>query len=353
MFAAIYGFFGTILSWFNSITGSYAVALILYALLFKVLFLPFSIKTQKNQIAQAKLRPQIAKIEKKYAGRNDRVTLQKKQQEIMELQQREGAGVLSGCLPMLLQIPIILLLYNVIRNPLSYIAKWSGDLIKNISDWAGLSDQIQLVDKITSEYAQNGLTNLAAKGVTQEMIDALPNFHVFGVNLAATPSLTNFSILVLIPVLAAGFQWLSMFLMKQAQKGSQPSADTQTRTSMILMDLTFPLLTLWMAFSFSGMLGLYWIYQSILGIAQQLILNKVMPLPKFTAEELKEIEKAQKAQAQAQRAALAEKPRYKSLHHIDDDDYDELPEIKSQSPKDKKGDAPLSGGELKDDRNRR
>ena len=90
MFDFLYEIFGKVLAWFNSWTGSYAIALLLFALAFKILFLPFAIKQQQNQIKQAKLRPKIAKIEKKYAGRNDQPTLQKKQQEIMELQQKEG-----------------------------------------------------------------------------------------------------------------------------------------------------------------------------------------------------------------------------------------------------------------------
>jgi YidC/Oxa1 family membrane protein insertase len=130
----LYNIFGTILSFFNQITGSYALALVLYALVFKIVFLPFSIKTQKNQIAMAKLRPKLAKIEKKYAGRNDRATLQKKQQEIMELQQKEGYNPLSGCLPMLLQLPLILLIYAVIRSPISYIATNDGTSVERYNE---------------------------------------------------------------------------------------------------------------------------------------------------------------------------------------------------------------------------
>lgn len=350
MFAAIYNFFGTILSFFNSITGSYAVALILYALVFKIIFLPFSIKTQKNQIAMAKLRPKIAKIEKKYAGRTDRVTMQKKQQEIMELQQQEGYSMLSGCLPLLLQFPIIIFLYNVIRRPLSYIAKWSADVI-NAANTAllgdGALDEIKLVNALNGADAsvREGL------GISAEMMGKVPNFNLFGVNLADTPSLKNISILVLIPVFAAAFQWLSMFLMKKWQGNVQPGAgtDAQSQMSMRMMDLVFPLLTLWMAFSFSGMLGLYWIYQSIFATLQQFILSKVMPLPKFSAEDLKEMEKAERTAAAERKAALAEKPKVKSLHYIDEDDYDELPEVKKNTPENKNS-VGLSSAELKDDR---
>ena len=73
------------LAWFSSITGSYALALLLYALLFKIVFLPFSIKQQKNQIAMAKLTPKIEAIRAKYRGRTDQVTMRKQQEEIMEL----------------------------------------------------------------------------------------------------------------------------------------------------------------------------------------------------------------------------------------------------------------------------
>lgn len=76
MFDWLYELLGTMLSWFSSIFGgSYAMALLLYALLFKILFLPFSIKQQKNQIAMAKLAPKIELIKAKYKGRTDQPTM--------------------------------------------------------------------------------------------------------------------------------------------------------------------------------------------------------------------------------------------------------------------------------------
>ena len=76
--AWLYNALGTLLSWFSTaMGGSYALALVLYALVFKILFLPFSIKQQKNQIAMAKLTPKIAVIRAKYKGRNDQATMQK------------------------------------------------------------------------------------------------------------------------------------------------------------------------------------------------------------------------------------------------------------------------------------
>ena len=125
----LYNLLGTILAWFTSWTGSYAIALLFYALIFKILFLPFSIKQQKNQIKMAKLTPQIEMIKAKYRGSTSQESQQKMQREIMEFQQKEGYSPFSGCLPLLIQLPLIMWLYNVIRNPLSYIAKFSKETI--------------------------------------------------------------------------------------------------------------------------------------------------------------------------------------------------------------------------------
>ncbi|MBO7304458.1 MAG: YidC/Oxa1 family membrane protein insertase [Clostridia bacterium] len=327
MFSWLYKLLGTMLGWFSSIFGgSYALGLLLYALVFKVVFLPFAIKQQKSQIAMAKLAPKISLIRAKYKGRTDRVSIQERDQKIMELQQKEGYNPLSGCLPMLIQLPLIICLYNVIRKPISYIAKFTD--IKALRDVIGESaknlDEIGLIGEITANPdAFNGIENFD--------ISKLPNFNLFGVNLADTPSFTNFSILVIIPVLAAVSQWFTGWLTRKLNSNPavQPgSGDDQSQMSMKIMEFVMPAMTMFIAFGFSGMLGLYWIYQSVFSIIQILLLAKFMPIPKLTEAEIKAMRKAEKEAEKANRAALKEQPKHRSLHYIDEDDYDELPEVK-------------------------
>ena len=334
MFDWLYELLGSMLSWFSSIFGgSYAMALLLYALLFKILFLPFSIKQQKNQIAMAKLAPKIEVIKAKYRGRTDQPTMQKQQQEIMELQQKEGYNPMAGCLPLLLQMPIIIFLYKIIRGPLSYICGLSADEISTIKSVIGSTqiDEIQLVGEI-GKYTGDGLAQFADK------LARLPDMYLFGVNLADTPSLKNISILVLVPVIAAVLTWASMALTRKwnANPATQAQND-QMNSSMKMMDLMMPAMTLWMAFSFSGMMGIYWIYQSALGILQSYLIAKAMPLPKFSEEELKEMRKAQKDAEKTQRSVAKNAPKYRSLHYIDDEDYDTLPELSTDKKADTKG----------------
>ena len=388
----LYRALGAMLSFFDSITTSYAIALIFYALIFKIVFLPFSIKQQKNQIKMAKLTPKIELIRAKYRGRTDQVTMQKQQQEIMDLQQKEGYSPLSGCLPLLIQLPIIMLLYTVIQNPLSYIAKTSDafdEYNENFSDSVWVAehpdflnptyfpevveleedgsfkkynrkiDQKDVVNALRIKYGVDskageiGIINAIYNDDNSDVIreigldpDTIPNFRLFGVNLANTPSIKDFSLLVLIPVLAAISSWFAMWIARKMNNtGMQSQTDAQAQASMKIMDLVMPLMTLFIAFNFSAMLGLYWIFQSLLGIVQSLILAKTMPLPKYTEDELREMRRQQKEVEKAQRQAAKLQPKHKSLHYIDEDDYDDLPSAPT-SEKSKDGTSSAISGDI-------
>lgn len=324
---------GTMLYWFSEATGGYYIlALLIYAFLFKVVFLPFAIKQQKNQIKMAKLTPKIELIKAKYRGRTDAVTMQKQQEEIMALQKSEGYSMMSGCLPLLIQLPIIMLIYSVIREPLTYICQVPSeglDAIKEMLTNLGIENIPQDQISLASLMSDNGISAIGFGGIRE-----VPNLSFFGIgniSMAATPSLTEPSALLAIPVLAAGFQWLSMFLTRKWNGNANQLAtgDAQSGCSTKMLDYMMPLMTLFFTFSFSAVLGIYWVYQSIFTILQTFILSRVMPMPRYTEEEIKAFKKAQREQEKMQKGALRGQQKYKSLHYIDEDDYDDLPTIKT------------------------
>jgi membrane protein insertase Oxa1/YidC/SpoIIIJ len=91
-----------------------------------------------------------------------------------------------------------------------------------------------------------------------------------------------------------------MFLMKKWNHNpAAAGADAQAQASGKMMDLVMPAMSLFISFGLSGMLGVYWIYQSALGILQTFIISRTMPLPRFTEEEIKEMRKAEKAAEKA------------------------------------------------------
>ncbi len=117
----IYQPFSWIMKLCLSISGnSYLIALFFFALVMQIVLLPLAIKQQKSQILMAKIRPKEMAIREKYKGRNDYVTRQKMTMEIQEMYQKNGYNQFSGCLPLLIQLPIILILFTIVREPITY-----------------------------------------------------------------------------------------------------------------------------------------------------------------------------------------------------------------------------------------
>ena len=113
---------GQFLGLLTKITGGYYVlALFIFAIIVEIVLLYFSIKQQKNSIKQARMSPKERAIRKKYAGRNDQVSMRKMQEEIQRLYQEEGFNPMGGCLPLLIQMPVLIMLYNIVIDPLYYV----------------------------------------------------------------------------------------------------------------------------------------------------------------------------------------------------------------------------------------
>ena len=134
------GFINKLLSWIGIFLGwitrimpanSYILTLFIFAILMELLMLPFSVKQQKNSIKQSMLRPKEMAIRKKYAGRNDQATQQKMSMEIQELYQKENFNPMSGCMPLLFQLPIIMILYWLVIDPIMYMFNGSAEF-KNV-----------------------------------------------------------------------------------------------------------------------------------------------------------------------------------------------------------------------------
>lgn len=370
----ILGLLGKVLSFFNTITGNYLLAILLFALMFKIILFPFSIKQQKSQQKQASLRPKEMAIRNKYKGRDDKVTQQKVQQEVMELYQSEGYSPFGGCLPLLLQFPIIMAIYSIIRNPLQYICGIPKEVVTKISEAAvslgyfgenavaSKIDSLQLFGQVRDNFAalQDKVAEIAGEvdvsAFTNLSADKLPDFSLFGLNfdLSVTPTFA-LNWYLLIPVLTFALLFFSTKLTRKLSY--QPMTDQNAANagcSNWIMDITMPAMSTYFSFIFPALLGIYWMFNNLLGIVQQLILRAMYPAPAFSEEDYKEAERIYRGKATKQ--TIADDPRvvpgkqYKSLHHIDDDDADELPVLpldsRESETESKKSDAP----KLKEDK---
>lgn len=314
-------FLGSIIAypfrWINLISPNYVVTLLLFAVFMKLVLFPFGIKQQKNSVKQAKLRPYETVIRKKYAGRNDKVSQQKLNEELMSLYQRENFNPASGCLPMLIQLPILFALYSVITKPIKFLMNLP-ELSTTVADLCKKADitanyeilQINELMKVSnnttvlSEKATIGVTKIneflqqtvEANGITQTLLehfeDLRQSFTIFNLNLMEQPDIHHPSVLWLIPVLVFLFSFGSMKLTRKfTYQPPQTGADNATAASLKMMDITMPLMSAWISFMTPAGIGIYWIIQNVLGVVQQFALYKLYPIPVMTDEELKKAEK--------------------------------------------------------------
>ena len=335
--------FGYVIRFCSMITGNqYILALLVFAVILEIVLLPFGIKQQKNSIKQAKLRPKEMAIRKKYAGRDDNPTKQKMSQEIQELYQKEGYNPMGGCLPLLIQFPVLIALFNIIKDPLKYICQFSDSTISQISTIVSAYDSeykfvsgntIDLLGKMKDmgwEYFSE------VEGLSLEAFNNLPNLRIFNfIDLAETPNLLasfNFSgegffltqsaILLLVPILTFLAYFFSMKMTRKLTY--QPEVtDKAMGCSNTMMDFMMPVMSVFITFGVPAAIGVYWIFKSLLGVLKQYLLKLAMPLPTFTEEEMKAAEKEVNAKAEKAPKNNKSGKVVRSLHYIDDEDYED------------------------------
>ncbi len=326
--------FGWIVKFFYDTFGqNYLLTLFLFALVIKILLFPLGVKQQKNSIKQAKMRPKEMAIRKKYAGRNDKVTQQKLNEEIMKLYQEENVNPMSGCLPLFIQLPVIFALYGVITKPLTYISSLGKETIakltevfKTVVEKAAGYPEIDIIKTIASggENALKMKEQLADtvdwNSVTVAATELRDSFSVFGLDLTVTPEV-KFNIYILIPILTFVFAYVSQKIIRKFTYQSQQVDEAQAK-SLAMMDWMMPLMSVWISFSVSSAIAVYWMFQNILSAAQQIILYKFFPVPVVTDEQIKQAELELKTKAKAV------KPKSYEI-----DDYDKTPNEQKVAPK--------------------
>lgn len=340
---------GTFLRWLTQYLGfgSYIVGICVFAIIVEILMLPFAVKQQKNSIKQAKLRPKEMAIRNKYAGRNDQKTQQKVQQEIQELYQRENFSPYSGCLPLLLQFPILIILYNIVVDPLHYVLGQASQVSTALSSYytaaraAGGLGQAMQSSRSTIELLSGGLSRFSGiqnfayykNGAEiwsslEKIGDSMPNFNIFKWNFGLTPSFEHFDVLLLVPVLTFAVYFASMKLSRKFSYQPTQAAgadDRQVACSNSMMDVTMPLMSTFFAFLVPAIVGVYWMFRSIIGTLKQFIMSRIMPIPTFTEEDYKAAAKELAGKKpKVQKSENVGKVR--SLHHIDDEDYEDTRE---------------------------
>ncbi len=333
--------------------GSFILGTLYYAIALEILMLPLGIRQQQNSRKQASLRPREMAIRKKYKGRNDKATQMKLNEEIQKLYANEGYSPMAGCLPMLITMPFLIFLYYIVIDPMVYMMGASKDLSNAFLTFADTSraagglglnlkttqGTIEVLSLIKDPEMLSGLSDFAFFTNGEEcmtalngMVHKIPDFTLFGINLGQKPELFQKPyVLMLVPVLTFLVYWGTgkitrkfTFQPMQQGEGNDPAQGCSTG----MMNVMMPAMSAFFTILVPSAVGVYWMFKSIVGTIKQIILYKVMPLPTFTEEDYKAAEKelAGKDKNKPRRSGNGN-PNVRSLHYIDDEDYEDEPPV--------------------------
>lgn len=269
---------------------SLGVSIIIFTLIVRTLMLPLAFQQQKSMKEMQKIQPELEKLKNKYKDKKDQEAQQKYQMEMNQLYKEHGVNPFGGCLPLLVQFPIIMALFQVLRNIPSYIGQVNSlyaaiaakvmtidgaqtflsemASAKNINikdfDITSVNKVIDVVGKFTGEQWSEFIAAFPTVTDLATNYAQITDIYMFlGINLAEKPVLT--SIGVLLPLLNVGIQIL---VMKTSTTGG---SDNPTQKSMMY---TMPLVTGFFVTSMPAGLGLYWLVGSIFQYAQQVVINR-------------------------------------------------------------------------------
>ena len=291
MWAAITRPFAWLFVWLYNLTGNYGAAILLFALVVNLILTPFNAKSKKGMMRQTRLQPKLQELQRRHEGNQKKLN-----EEMQKLYREEGVNPMSGCLWSLIPFPILIALYSVIRQPFSrmmFVADGVLDAVQNFcteSGWytapakADAYVEIKLAN-IVHEHWDETVAHLQSLGLsTKELVNL--DFSFLGVNLGTVPWDTMKLIfagtavvgiatigLALIPLISAGLSWFSMKVANMANP--QNGVDTQAQAQMKSMNLMMPIMSLWFCFIMPAAMGVYWIGNSIFGMARDFILTKI------------------------------------------------------------------------------
>lgn len=331
----IYIALGWILDVFYRLVNNYGIAIILFTVFIKALLLPLDIKQKKSMAKTQKIQPLLMEIQKKYA--NDK---EKLNQETMKVYQKYGINPMGGCLPMLIQFPIIIALYWVVKKPIIYLMGISFEDTWRIAEafnaWAAankgaIPEALAKVLPVTYSHSMSQNTfgtyeiSIAQQlfahpeildhpfiqswnsGLKNKLID----FSFFGLNLSEIPDLNSFLgmflgrvqgitrekvLLWIIPVFSGISSYASSRVALAQQEGKKEKnkvvaeadrvkEENSAASTMKSMNIMMPLFSAWFAFTLPAAVGLYWIISNIIQIIQQVVVTKFL-VADVSAEDL-------------------------------------------------------------------
>ena len=309
-------FFVNLLTWINNLVGNYGWSIVLFTLLIRLVLLPLDIKSKKSMRAMSKIQPKVQALQKKYA--NDK---EKLNQKTMELYRKEHVSPTAGCLPMLISLPILWIMFSAMRTlgneytiqmlldmkntgkslsvddlrAAGYSWLWIKNVFQPDSFFAtilpAVGSNLRMIQPVkgsailTAEFLSSGEYSAMASNLIPASAFTVQNIHFLFINTTLTipNSIANLfqygNGLFLLPLMAGGSQFFMTKIMNgkqtQEQKELQQAqqADQTNPMNSPVMKWFFPLFSVWICATSNAAFSIYWMAANVIQIVQQLAVN--------------------------------------------------------------------------------
>ena len=292
----------------NTSVGSLGLAIIIFTLIVKLILFPLMVKQQKSSFKMQQIQSEMMKIRKKYEGKTDQMSQQRMAFEMQELQKSNGVNMMGGCLPMLIQLPILYALFYLFQNAYVYVdaigANYTEianaiinipvalrmevfqpfaqefvdqyknlDIIKDGFDMSQVNDVVMMISHLKADDWAAVLQNLGTAG--SELVPLLNvknEIETFlTIPLVSNPGLSFPGIII--PIAAGVTTWLQTKIMNMMNpQNTDPNNPAAAMTKTMLY--TMPIMMGVFSITMPAGLGLYWTISNLFGIVQQVILTK-------------------------------------------------------------------------------
>lgn len=262
---------GYLLNSIYGIVNNYGIAIIIFTIIFKIVMLPISVKQQKSMKKNSDMQKKVLEIQTKYS--NDQV---RQSQELMDLYKKEHYNPFSGCLTSIVQMIIVLSMFYLVSQPLTYMKHIEPEKIDSYVS--------QITEETGTAPRYREIAVIKAMGEKDENVRI--NMKFLGLDLSDIPSenYTNWKVYI-IPVLYVFTSFISTKLISLVNKDEKKEEkkkeelpqtnETEAMTEMNKqMQLMVPIMSVSIALIAPLGLALYWLVGNLFAMGERLVLNK-------------------------------------------------------------------------------
>jgi YidC/Oxa1 family membrane protein insertase len=306
---------------------SLGITIIIFTLVTRLLLTPLQLSSQRTSRGMSRIQPEMQRIQNKYKNKKDQESQLQYSNEMKALYKRYKINPLSGCLPLLIQFPLIIALFNVLREPAKYITRLGQQyttiaegIMSNVSDYpqllegfrkaittntrheydlSNISDLSQFLSHLNSGQWKEFLSKMSvdAQSILEPTLKVKEQLEVFlGVNLVDTPALLikeGMWLAILVPVIAGASTFIfskitmaSSTAMQQTAANADGTKQANPQESMMkTMNIMMPVMTAMFSYTMPIGLAVYWIAGNIIMMGQQWFVNKIVARQEAKLEE--------------------------------------------------------------------